>query len=136
VLRVFLAQGQGGSIVSLGAIGGVISSPNATAYGVAKSGLINLARSVAAEYGRFNIRMNVVTCGPIVTPAHRSNHPASMVAPVPMGRAGDPSEIADAVVFFASSFSSYVNGQSLVIDGGATVHFPLPTPNTDPSTAG
>ncbi len=61
---VFLAQGRGGTIVSVGSITGSVGSPLQAAYGAAKAGLTSLARSVAAEYSLDGIRMNVVTCGP------------------------------------------------------------------------
>ena len=63
-LRVFLAQGRGGTIVSVGSITGQAGSPMQAAYGAAKAGLASLARSVAAEYSRDGIRMNVLSCGP------------------------------------------------------------------------
>src|SRR5215213_2384308 len=63
-LRVFLAQGRGGTIVSVGSIAGYAGSPMQAAYGAAKAGLASLARSVAAEYSRDGVRMNLVACGP------------------------------------------------------------------------
>ena len=57
-LRVFLAQGRGGTIVSVGSIAGLAGSPMQAAYGAAKAGLASLARSVAAEYSQHGIRMN------------------------------------------------------------------------------
>jgi 3-oxoacyl-[acyl-carrier protein] reductase len=71
-VRVFLEQGRGGTIVSVGSITGHAGSPMQAAYGAAKAGLASLARSVAAEYSREGIRMNVVTCGPVATPVARA----------------------------------------------------------------
>lgn len=124
-LRVFLTQGRGGSIVSVGSITGCAGSPMQAAYGAAKAGLASLARSVAAEYSRDGIRMNLVTCGPIATPvAHAAQ--TTTAGWIPMGRPGEPREVADAAVFLASPLSSFVTGQSLVIDGGATAVGPFP----------
>ena len=124
-LRVFLAQGGGGTIVSVGSITGIAGSPMQAAYGAAKAGLASLARSVAAEYSREGIRMNVVTCGPIATPVAEA---AQVDAPdwIPLGRSGSADEVAEAAVFLASPLSSYITGQSLVVDGGATAVGPFP----------
>ncbi len=123
-LRVFLAQGRGGTIVSVGSITGHAGSPMQAAYGAAKAGLASLARSVAAEYSREGIRMNLVSCGPIATPVARAAQTATAEW-IPMGRPGESREVADAAVFLASPLSSYITGQSLVVDGGATAVGPF-----------
>jgi 3-oxoacyl-[acyl-carrier protein] reductase len=123
-LRVFLAQGRGGTIVSVGSITGHAGSPMQAAYGAAKAGLASLARSVAAEYSREGIRMNLVSCGPIATPVAQAAQTGTAEW-IPMGRPGESSEVADAAVFLASPLSSYITGQSLVIDGGATAVGPF-----------
>ena len=89
-LHVFLAQGRGGTIVSVGSVTGQAGSPMQSAYGAAKAGLASLARSVAAEYGREGIRMNVVSCGPIATPVARAAQ-SGTVDWIPMGRPGESS---------------------------------------------
>jgi len=126
-LHVFLEQGTGGTIVSVGSITGSAGSPTQAAYGAAKAGLSSLARSVAAEYSRDGIRMNVVSCGPVATPVAEAAQAHAELDWIPMGRAGSTNEIADAVVFLASTLSSYISGQSLVLDGGATAIGPFPT---------
>jgi len=125
-LRVFLAQGTGGTIVSIGSIAGLAGSPGQAAYGAAKAGLANLARSVAVEYGRDGIRMNVVACGPIATPVAAAAQAGTTLDWIPLGRAGSADEVADAAIFLASPLSSYISGQSLVVDGGATATGPFP----------
>ena len=126
VLRVFLAQGSGGTIISVGSIAGLAGSPGQSAYGAAKAGLVNLARSVAVEYGRHGIRMNVVACGPIATPVAAAAQSGASLDWIPLGRAGSAEEVADAAVFLASPLSSYISGQCLVVDGGATAAGPFP----------
>jgi 3-oxoacyl-[acyl-carrier protein] reductase len=125
-LRQFLEQGEGGTIVSVGSITGVAGSPEQSAYGAAKAGLASLARSVAAEYSGDGIRMNVVACGPIATPVAEAAQAGGELDWIPMRRAGTPAEVAEAVVFLASPLSSYISGQSLVVDGGATAVGPFP----------
>ena len=139
VVKVFLEQEAGGTIVSVGSLAGTTGSPMSVAYGAAKAALVNVAATVAAEYGRRGIRMNVLNCGIILTPgaaASIGSAVSAMVEPVPMGRAGTPQDVADAVVFLASPQSSYISGQSLNLDGGVSARFPLRLPNTDPSMAG
>jgi 3-oxoacyl-[acyl-carrier protein] reductase len=126
-LSVFLEQGTGGTIVSVGSITAVAGSPMQVAYGAAKAGLASLARSVAGEYSRDGIRMNVVTCGPVATPVAQAAQADTELDWIPMGRAGSSQEVADATVFLASPLSSYISGQSLVLDGGATAVGPFPT---------
>ena len=101
-------------------------SPEQSAYGAAKAGLASLARSVAAEYSGDGIRMNVVACGPIATPVAEAAQAGGELDWIPLGRAGTPSEVAEAVVFLASPLSSYITGQSLVVDGGSTAVGPFP----------
>jgi 3-oxoacyl-[acyl-carrier protein] reductase len=125
-LRRFLEQGSGGTIVGVGSITGVAGSPEQSAYGAAKAGLASLARSVAAEYSSDGIRMNVVACGPIATPVAAAAQAGGELDWIPLGRPGTPTEVAEAVVFLASPLSSYISGQSLVLDGGATAVGPFP----------
>ena len=126
-LRVFLEHGTGGTIVSVGSITANAGSPMQAAYGAAKAGLASLARSVAAEYSRDGIRMNVVSCGPVATPVAQAAQAHTELDWIPMGRAASAQEVADAAVFLASPLSSYMSGQSLVLDGGATAVGPFPT---------
>ena len=124
-IRAFLAQGSGGSIVSVGSVTGIMAAPMQAGYGAAKAGLASLARTVAAEYAGDKIRMNIVACGAISTATANSAHPDDEVPEIPMGRLGAPNDAAAAAVYLASPFSSYVTGQSLVVDGGVTVRGPF-----------
>ncbi len=130
-LNVFLGQGGGGAIVTIGSVAGR-SYPLGSSYGAAKAGLLNLTKSVAAEYARDAIRMNSVTLGVIETErvaAARSrpdsNIPTDVTDTIPLGRWGKPEEVANAVVFLASPLSSYTTGQEIVVDGGASARVPL-----------
>ncbi|WP_434587128.1 SDR family NAD(P)-dependent oxidoreductase [Streptomyces sp. A5-4] len=125
-IRTFLAQGNGGSIVSVGSITGAMGAPMQAGYGAAKAGLGSLAKTVAAEYAGDGIRMNVVACGAIATSVANSAEDAEGAAEIPMGRFGVPGDAAAAAVYLASPLSSYVTGQSLVVDGGVTIRGPFP----------
>jgi 3-oxoacyl-[acyl-carrier protein] reductase len=122
--------------VSVGSIAGCVGSPMQAPYGAAKADLASLARSVAAEYSRHGIRMNLVACGPIATPVTRAGQPGTGPEWIPMGRPGESREVADATVFLASPLSSYISGQSLVVDGGATAVGPFPFDRGDGGATG
>jgi 3-oxoacyl-[acyl-carrier protein] reductase len=129
VLRYMKESGNGGSIVSIGSISGLAGSPNHSAYGAAKAGLNQLARSVSAEYGRFGIRMNVVNPGIIVTDVTAGQLAGgldSLAEGIPAQRLGCTADIANAVAFFASPLSEYVAGQEILVDGGLSAKWPVP----------
>jgi NAD(P)-dependent dehydrogenase (short-subunit alcohol dehydrogenase family) len=119
----------GGSIVSVTSISGVFGSPNHSAYGAAKAGLIHLTKTLAVEYGRSGIRVNAVSPGAIVTPATASTMSAERVATLsettPLQRPGRPEDIARAILFLASPMAEYITGQMILVDGGVNAKFPL-----------
>jgi NAD(P)-dependent dehydrogenase (short-subunit alcohol dehydrogenase family) len=114
----------GGSIVNIGSLVSLQATPSLAAYAASKAGLIGLNRAMAREWGQHGIRANVVIPGLVRTEAwsHYENEEdisGLTGSDIPLGRWGTPREIADPVVFFASKASAYVNGTSLVVDGGA-----------------
>ncbi len=123
VARCLLDRGAAGSIACVSSVDGLRSAPLHAAYGAAKAGLINLAKSMAEEWSPHGIRVNIVAAGAVVTP--RVPHTgaegeARMMARVPMRRRASVDEIASALVFFLSDMSSYVTGETLAVDGGYT----------------
>jgi 3-oxoacyl-[acyl-carrier protein] reductase len=124
VLSSFLEQGEGGAIVSVGSVTGFMAAPLQAAYGVAKAGLLSLARTVAAEYAADGIRMNVVAGGAISTGVANTVS-EKWVDEIPVGRYGTSDEVADAALYLLSDASSYVTGQQIVVDGGVSVRGPF-----------
>jgi NAD(P)-dependent dehydrogenase (short-subunit alcohol dehydrogenase family) len=123
VARSLLNRGVPGSIVCVSSVDGLRSAPLHGAYGAAKAGLINLARTMAEEWSPQRIRVNVVSAGAVITPRLPDTGvegEARMMERVPMRRRGSVDEIAKALVFFLSDLSSYVTGQTLAVDGGYT----------------
>ena len=118
-----IARG-GGSIVNIVSIAGTNASPAVGSYTPSKAGLLALTRLMAVEWGPLGVRCNAVGPGLIPTEgAGVYGDPevkAARAAAIPVGRLGTPLDIANAVAFFASEQSSYVNGQALFVDGGLT----------------
>jgi 3-oxoacyl-[acyl-carrier protein] reductase len=125
-VRRFLEQGRGGTIVSVGSVTGVMAAPRQAGYGAAKAGIASLAKTVAAEYSGDGIRMNVIAAGAVSTAVSAAAQDPEGVSEIPLGRYGVPEDVAQAAVYLASDQSSYLTGQSLVIDGGVSVRGPFP----------
>jgi 3-oxoacyl-[acyl-carrier protein] reductase len=127
--RQMVAQGSGGAIVSIASVSGLSSAPMHGAYGAAKAGLIALTKTLAVELAAAQIRVNSVAPGAVRTPRlleiTTEERRAESARHIPLGRIAEPEEIAKAVLFLASDLSSYVTGQTIVVDGGATAQFPL-----------
>ena len=116
-----MLKGGGGVIINNASIAGVIGLPNIAAYGASKGGVVNLTRQLAIECAPKNIRVNCICPGAIQTPMAEkaaAGPGALKNADGPMGRRGEPEEIAQAALYLASNDSSYVNGVILPIDGG------------------
>ncbi len=122
-----LLRGGGGGIVINSTIGAVVGFPGASIYSASKGGVVSLARTAAVEYAAQNVRVNVVNPGPIATPMPEAAFGSveafeeAFASKVPMGRVGQPEEVAEAVVFLASDGATYITGQVINIDGGMTV---------------
>ena len=115
-----------GSIVIISSIGGLKGSPVIGAYNVSKAADIQLARNLAVEWGKHNVRVNCIAPGLIRTDFARAlwENPQTLKAVnarTPLGRIGEVDEIAGAAVYLASKAGSFMTGQTIVIDGGATI---------------
>lgn len=121
-IEAMLAQG-GGAIVNCGSLAGLVGMLNVPAYVAAKHGVVGLTKAAALEYAAHNIRVNAVCPGVIATPINAKNIAdpeklAALKAATPLSRMGEPSEIAEAVLYLASPRASFVTGQALAVDGG------------------
>ena len=113
----------GGRIVNIASVSGLMGSPNLASYGAAKAGVINLTRSLAADWGKYKINVNAIAPGIIDTPMTRRTIAAWSTAEqigqrIPLGRMGEPEEVADAALFLVSKESNYITGVTLPVDGG------------------
>jgi NAD(P)-dependent dehydrogenase (short-subunit alcohol dehydrogenase family) len=124
------ARGKGGAIVNLSSSGGLRGAANMSIYCAVKHGVIGLTRSVAAEVVREGIRVNAVCPGLTDTPmlrgwaaetgASADELVAQMARSKPMGRCGQPEEVADAIIWLIGDSASYVAGAVISVDGGIT----------------
>ncbi|OIK15770.1 short-chain dehydrogenase [Bacillus sp. MUM 116] len=124
-IEQFLKQGTGGVIVNAGSIHSFVALPNPTAYSSAKGGVKLLTQNLCTAYAKDGIRINAVCPGYIETPLLSSVDPQTkdyLASLHPQGRLGKPEEIAKAVLFLASDDASFVNGTTLLVDGGYTAH--------------
>lgn len=126
-LRSFLRTQRRGNIVSTSSVHAIIPKPSYLAYAMAKSGLTNLTRTLALEYADRGIRVNAVAPGAIATAINQAwkddrEARAEVESHIPLGRAGEPEEMAAVIAFLASDDASYVTGQTLFACGGLTLY--------------
>lgn len=123
VLPSMRAHG-GGRIITVASQLGMVASPNSALYGLVKAALIHLTKSMALELAKDRIMVNAVSPGPIeteftreqmaLTPGYREWRESQ----IPLGRWGTPEEVAETILFLASTSATFVHGSNLVVDGG------------------
>jgi NAD(P)-dependent dehydrogenase (short-subunit alcohol dehydrogenase family) len=121
VQKALTLMNDGGSIILIGSVASVKGTPSFGTYGATKAAVRNLVRAWTMELKDRRIRSNVLSPGPIKTPLVDLQPPeaiARILSTIPMGRMGEPEEVAKAAVFLASDDSSFVTGIELFVDGG------------------
>ena len=121
-----MIERKDGAIIIVSSIGGLRGSPVIGAYNISKAADFQLARNLAVEYGPHNVRVNCIAPGLIKTDFAKAlwENPDTLkraTSTTPLRRIGEPDEIAGAAVFLASAAGSFMTGQSIVVDGGATI---------------
>lgn len=125
-----MAERGGGAIIVISSIAGLAGSRNIGVYGISKAADFQLARNLAVEWGRKGICANCIAPGLIRTDFARALWENPEIAEyiekqTPLGRIGDPDDIAGIAVFLASRAGRFITGQTIVADGGATISEPL-----------
>ena len=124
-----LLRERGGAIVNVASIAAFLGAGGRASYAAAKGGIVSLTRDLAIEWAPDGIRVNAVAPGVIETEIITRNVERGVLdravfdARIPLGRTGQPREIAEAVLVLATDASSYVTGQTLIVDGGFTSAF-------------
>ena len=116
-----MRESNRGSIINISSISGKVGVIGQTNYSAAKAGIVGLTKAAAKELARLGIRVNAIQPGLIrtqMTDAIPEHIKAQKLAEIPMGRAGEPSEVATAALFLASDLSSYMTGAVLEVTGG------------------
>ena len=133
-LPTMYAQGSG-SIINIASVNALLALGNMAAYGAAKAALVHFTRQVAVEAAGRGVRANAIAPGVINTPATTAGFAGpyaawgeKIAAAVPMGRFGEPAEVAALALFLASDEASYVTGTCIAIDGGKSVALHVPNP--------
>ncbi len=130
VARLMVARGGGGKIIFISSVQSRIPSARSVAYNAGKSGLNQMAFTMAAELATYRINVNVIEPGWIDTPGEHAAFGSETIAvegpKLPWGRLGTPADIGRAAAFLASDDADYITGTSLLVDGGFALRAALP----------
>jgi NAD(P)-dependent dehydrogenase (short-subunit alcohol dehydrogenase family) len=118
VAPAIIAGGRGGAVVNIGSTSGHRGRERATAYSAAKGGLLNLTRSLAIQLAPHGIRVNSVSPNRVGSPVGKEDFDPTRTVVNLLKRAGEPEEVAKAVLFLVSDDASFVLGEDLLVDGG------------------
>ncbi len=119
-----MIERRSGRIVNIASVAGMIGQQKAAEYAAAKGGVVAFTKTLAKELGQSGINVNSISPGVIGTPRVRESAADMMqgwLAGIPMGRLGEPEEVANVVLFLASDQASYITGENIVVSGGMTL---------------
>jgi NAD(P)-dependent dehydrogenase (short-subunit alcohol dehydrogenase family) len=126
-----MPRDTGASMAFVGSVSGIYGAAWHAGYGAAKAALMHLVKSAAIEFAPLGIRVNAVAPGRIATPIILQQltpeRRAAYNAAIPLGRMGEPTEVASTLLFLLSPLSSYITGQTLLVDGGVGAASPYVT---------
>jgi NAD(P)-dependent dehydrogenase (short-subunit alcohol dehydrogenase family) len=130
VARTMVARGRGGRIVNIASINGIAAERGAASYVASKGGVALLTRAMAVDLAPYRILVNAIAPGPIRTPVtapifDQEHYRRGIETGVPLGRAGSSEEVAAVAAFLASDDASFVNGTTVVVDGGFLAYLRL-----------
>jgi 3-oxoacyl-[acyl-carrier protein] reductase len=117
-----MIEKQHGVIINISSTPAISGYVKGAPYTVAKAATLGITKHIAAEFGKYGIRCNAIAPGTIATQRNwdrlTTEQREDIVSPIPLGRAGKPEEIAGVALILASDYTSFVNGQTIVVDGG------------------
>lgn len=121
VLPVMMAQ-RSGIIINISSTPAVAGYDKGAPYTIAKAANLGITKHIAKEYGQYGIRCNAIAPGSIATPSNwerlTEKEREELVSGIPLGRPGRPEDVAGAALLLACDYSSFINGQTLIVDGG------------------
>ncbi len=127
VAKIMAGQ-KSGNIINISSMDAFRGTANAAAYGVSKAGVVNLTKTMALELAPYNIRANGIAPGHIDTPGTSQWRPPEVEEQlkkrIPLGRLGQPEDIATVALFLASDASAYMTGETILVDGGLLLSRP------------
>jgi 3-oxoacyl-[acyl-carrier protein] reductase len=134
-VRQLLKADKPGAIVNLASISGIVAFNGSSSYSVTKAAVSELTRCLAMEYGQYGIRTNAMAPGLIETDMtsvsiNQPDMAAEWMQRIPMRKWGTPEDVADLALFLASDEAGYINGETVVVDGGAVPAFSKPGDQT------
>jgi len=127
---IIMMTQKSGSIINMASIVGIVAQPLNAAYAASKAGIISLTKTMATDLAEYNIRVNGIAPGLIITPGTEWLYKKfeGIISDIPLGRGGRPEDMAGAVIYLASDASLYVTGETIVIDGGVITKPPVNQP--------
>lgn len=118
-----MIESGGGKIINIASLNSVIALPRRTLYTITKTGVLGLTRSLATEWGEYNVNVNTIAPGYFLTEMTKplfedKKWTEKLLQKIPLGRVGTPEDLDGVVVFLCSSTSDYITGETLFVDGG------------------